>query len=166
MSSIRLVYQVLLCSFFIMWRTVQSTINCQIEGKFAIEDGTCKNYYICVPNGVGFDSISLTCKGTTVFDPTQETCVSSEDYICLTEASCVRYGRFEIKDVNCRMYYLCYWDKNGYSRMDLKCPSNLRFNPKSEKRERRNKFGPWNGWTEILLPMAQIFVHVCAYTIF
>lgn len=116
---------------------------CTEIGAFEINDGTCKNYYICVDDGEKLIPVNLTCASSAIFDPTRGKCVPANTTTCqqtttppptTTVAPCVRYGRFAIPDVNCKKYYLCYWDGTRYAIMDnLSCPNKLVFEPKSEK---------------------------------
>ena len=121
----------------------QTTPTCTEIGSFEINDGTCENYYICVNDGVNLNPIILSCANTFIFDPVQGRCVSESTTTCQQATTpstttsaplCVRYGRFPIQDVNCKSYYLCYWNGTSYTIMDnLSCPNTLVFNPTSEK---------------------------------
>ena len=126
----------------------QIVLTCTEIGFFEINDGTCRNYYMCVDNGVNFNQVLLSCASTFIFDPTQGRCVSESTTTCqqTTTSStttpstttsaplCVKYGRFPIQDVNCKSYYLCYWNGTNYTIMNnLSCPNTLIFNPTSEK---------------------------------
>lgn len=115
---------------------------CTEIGAFEIDDGTCKNYYICVDDGEKLNAVILKCAISAIFDPMAGRCVLDEGNMCqqtttsppTTQAPCTRYGRFPLNDEKCKNYYLCYWDGIEYSRMDnLQCPKTLVFNPTSEK---------------------------------
>lgn len=122
--------------------TVKPT--CTEIGAFEIYDGTCKNYYICVDDGVKLNPVILLCASSAIFDPLQGRCVPDSTATCLQTTTmapsttsapfCLRYGRFPIQDVECKKYYLCYWDGVRYTIMyNLSCPNTLVFNPISEK---------------------------------
>ncbi|XP_032664531.1 uncharacterized protein LOC116841100 [Odontomachus brunneus] len=121
-------------------------VTCTEYGTFEIYDGTCKNYYICINDGMNLVAVILSCATTAIFDPTLGRCLPGA--MCLqttttttttlapptTAAPCMRYGRFPIPDVNCKKYYLCYWDGIRYAIMgNLTCPNTLVFDPTSEK---------------------------------
>lgn len=109
---------------------------------FEVYDGTCKNYYFCVYDGVKLNPILLSCDSSAIFDPTKGVCVPESEGICeqtttvppTTVAPCYRYGRFPIADIYCKKYYLCYWNGTTYAKMDnLSCPNILVFYPLLEK---------------------------------
>ncbi|KYQ56360.1 hypothetical protein ALC60_04767 [Trachymyrmex zeteki] len=124
----------------------QTTPTCTEIGSFEIFDGTCRNYYICVDDGANLNPVILSCANSFIFVADQGRCVSESTATCqqtttaapLTTTTsaplCSRYGRFPIQDVNCKSYYLCYWNGTNYTIMDnLSCPNTLVFNPTSEK---------------------------------
>lgn len=141
----------LLCLSLIDVAAAQATIGpvCTEIGAFEIYDGTCKNYYICLDDGEKLAPVLLMCAPSAIFNPGLGRCVPQSTSICLqtttmpptttpptttTRAPCVRYGRFPIQDINCKRYYLCYWDGVRYAMMDnLSCPNTLVFEPMSEK---------------------------------
>ncbi|XP_011692217.1 PREDICTED: uncharacterized protein LOC105452632 [Wasmannia auropunctata] len=117
---------------------------CTEIGAFEIYDGTCKNYYICVDDGEELNPVILSCASSAIFDYLQGKCVSESTATCQQTTTmapsttsaplCLRYGRFPIPDVECKKYYLCYWDGISYTIMgNLTCPNTLIFNPLSEK---------------------------------
>ncbi|EZA56393.1 hypothetical protein DMN91_010275 [Ooceraea biroi] len=138
----------LLCAFVVFRDAKAQTALpvCTIPGVFEIVDGTCKNYYICVDDGVNLIPVVLSCASTAIFDPVRGICVPESTAICQQTTTpsplptttpgplCVRYGRFPIPNTNCKSYYLCYWNGMGYSVMNnLTCPNTLLFEPVSEK---------------------------------
>ncbi|XP_011862368.1 PREDICTED: uncharacterized protein LOC105558994 [Vollenhovia emeryi] len=143
----RLSIVVLLClypSFKIVEGQLTAKPICTEEGAFEINDGTCKNYYLCVDDGEKFTPVMLSCSNIAIFDTSMRKCVPEGTAVCQQTTTmapsttsaplCVRYGRFSILDVECKKYYLCYWDGARYIIMDnLSCPNVLVFNPTSEK---------------------------------
>ncbi|XP_014487638.1 PREDICTED: endo-1,3(4)-beta-glucanase 1 [Dinoponera quadriceps] len=136
------------CSAGATCRQTTTPPTCTEIGAFEIYDGTCKNYYICVNNGATLMPVILSCAAGAMFNPALGSCEPGR--ICwqttttttttttptptTTAAPCVRYGRFPLPDVNCKMYYLCYWDGLRYTIMsNLSCPNTLVFEPVSEK---------------------------------
>lgn len=133
-----------LCSFFKIVNCQITTENCTEIGASEIYDGTCKNYYICIDDGEKLNPVMLSCASSAIFDPSMGRCVSEATATCqqttiMTSSTtsaplCLRYGRFPIQDVECKKYYLCYWDGSRYTIMDnLSCPNTLVFNPTTEK---------------------------------
>ncbi|XP_018370965.1 PREDICTED: uncharacterized protein LOC108766280 isoform X2 [Trachymyrmex cornetzi] len=122
----------------------QTTFDCTEAGFFEIVDGTCKNYLLCVDDGANLVPVILSCASNSIFDPVQGRCVCQCTNTCQQSTTmapstttsaplCVRYGRFPIQDVNCKSYYLCYWNGSSYTIMDnLSCPNTLVFNPETE----------------------------------
>ncbi|XP_018400232.1 PREDICTED: uncharacterized protein LOC108777771 [Cyphomyrmex costatus] len=142
----RLLITVLLC-LYTSFKIAENQIippPCTEIGAFEIYDGTCKNYYICVDDGVNLTPVILSCASSAIFDPLQGRCVLESIETCqqtTTMASsttaaplCPKYGRFPILDVNCKRYYLCYWGGQSFTILDnLSCPNALIFNPMKEK---------------------------------
>lgn len=59
---------------------------CLRYGRFPIQVGGCKKYYLCYWNGVRYTIMeNLSCPKTLVFDPNLEKCVSPEKYKCPVE---------------------------------------------------------------------------------
>ncbi|XP_077281457.1 uncharacterized protein LOC143908057 [Temnothorax americanus] len=117
---------------------------CTEIGAFEINDGTCKNYYICVNDGETLNPVILSCASSAIFDPSQGICVSQNTATCQQTTTmapsttsapfCLRYGRFPIQNVECKKYYLCYWNGTSYAIMgNLTCPNTLVFYPLAEK---------------------------------
>ncbi|KYN43014.1 hypothetical protein ALC56_02819 [Trachymyrmex septentrionalis] len=137
---------VLLC-LYTTFKIAENQIitRCTEIGSFEIIDGTCRHFYICVDNGVNLIPVIFSCDNTFIYNPAQGRCVNESTFTCqqmtTTTSStttsaplCVRYGRFPKQDVNCKSYYLCYWNGTSYTIMDnLSCPNTLIFNPTSEK---------------------------------
>lgn len=128
----------LVCFSLVKVAGTQNTTNstCTEIGAFEIDDGTCKNYYICIDNGATLVPVMLSCASSAIFDPSQGRCVPGNTTMCQQTPlyGCLRYGRFPIQDASCKMYYLCYWNGSGYAMMsNLSCPNTLVFNPMSEK---------------------------------
>lgn len=129
------------CSLISSTATVEVTCTMDYE-MIEIEDGTCKNYYMCISDGVRLIPVQLSCANCTIFVPTEGRCMPEITFTCqqtttvpsTTVAPCYRYGRFPIADIYCKKYYLCYWNGITYTKIDnLSCPNTLVFNPLSEK---------------------------------
>lgn len=124
-------------------RQTTTPVTCTEVGANEINDGTCRNYYLCVDVGEKLVAVILSCTPTASFVPAEGRCVVGATCQQTTTTTtttttpapiCVRYGRFEIPDVNCKRYYLCYWDGVRYTIMgNLTCPNTLVFEPMSEK---------------------------------
>ncbi|XP_015429677.1 PREDICTED: integumentary mucin C.1-like [Dufourea novaeangliae] len=56
-----------------------------------------------------------------------------------TEAPCTANGRFPIADPNCQMYYFCNINGPEPIKYQLKCPNDLRFDPKKQLCVRSDK---------------------------
>lgn len=123
---------------------VPSGRQCVTQGLFEIIDGTCKNYYLCVYNGVVYTSYDMTCKGSTLFNPTNKLCTA--DYTCTqittttTPATIVDpcplgVGRFPMipSDSKCQKYYYCFVENGQFVRYNFTCPNSLQFNSKTQK---------------------------------
>ncbi|KAL6440497.1 hypothetical protein ACFW04_003191 [Cataglyphis niger] len=125
----------LLCFSLKIAGTQNMTIStCTEVGFFEIDDGTCKNYYMCIDNGVTLTKVILSCASSAIFDPILGRCVPANTTTCQQTPRCLRYGRFPMEDPYCKMYFLCYWNGTGYTMMsNLTCPNTLVFEPTSEK---------------------------------
>lgn len=138
MRVILIVFKILFIFILIqsgILQIIPSGRSCTAQGYFEIIDGTCKNYYLCLYNGVAFVSYDLKCLDSTVFNPITNICTA--DYICnqiTTMDPCpFGVGRFPISDSNCQKYYFCYVDNGSFVRYNLTCPNNLLFNSKTKQ---------------------------------
>jgi len=140
MDRFSIVVLLCLCTSFKIAESQTTAPNCTTVGFFEIYDGTCKNFYICVDDGERLQSVIMSCASSAIF--VGDRCVPQNTTTCqqtttmaptTTTPFCSRYGRFSMQDVECKMYYLCYWNGGGYTIMsNLTCPNTLLFNPQLE----------------------------------
>jgi len=141
MDRFSIIVLLCLCTSFKIAESQTTAPNCTEVGFFEIYDGTCKNYYFCIDNGEGLIPIMLSCASSAIF--VGDRCVPANTTTCqqtttmaptTTTPFCSRYGRFSMQDVECKKYYLCYWNGIQYTIMgNLTCPNALLFDPISEK---------------------------------
>ncbi|KZC08120.1 hypothetical protein WN55_09990 [Dufourea novaeangliae] len=105
---------------------------------------------MCIYTGVGYEAYNLKCPASTRFNPIMGYCTPSTIFPCTqippttaaattTEAPCTANGRFPIADPNCQMYYFCNINGPEPIKYQLKCPNDLRFDPKKQLCVRSDK---------------------------